>query len=178
MPASQTPSAPSNILPPLGGVQVVYPNTGTFTPAGLNLFQQVWAGVFGGGGVTPGLFLLGFADGINFNLAGDKAIPITLPVGAIGWRAQAGMIFGTNGTFATARAGIYQLAFQGGVVLLGQTALSAITAVGFNTPGAVASSLTPGTSAIWKYTTVYLNVGTPEGATSQGNFYLYGYPVY
>lgn len=177
MPASNTPSAPSVILPPIGGVQVVYPSNGQFTPAGLNLFQQVWAGVFGGSGITPGLFLFGFLDGINFNVAGDKQINLTLPAGAIGWKSALGVVFGTSGSFSAAHAGIYSLAFQAGTTLVGQTALAGITATGFNAPGATAP-LTPDTTAIWNYKTVFVNVGTPQGATSQGNFYLYGYPVY
>lgn len=163
-------------LPPLSQVPFVNQNGGLTTPA-LNFLQQLWAAAFAGGGITPGVFLLGYLDNINFNLAGDKAVPLTLPAGALGWRAALGIVFGTNGTFATAKAGIYQLPFEAGVTLLGQTALSAISATGFNTPGAIAP-LTPGTTAIWNYTKVYVNVGTPEGATSQGNFYLYGYPIY
>lgn len=177
MPGVSAPTGSSTILPPVAGIQMVEPN-GTFTPAGLSLFQQVWAAVFGGGGVTPGLFLLGFLDNINFNVTGDKQVNLTLPVGATGWRAAVGMVFGTSGTFSAARAGIYQLAFQAGTTLLGQTALSGITATGFNTTGAVTPALTPDATAVWNYSTVFLNVGTKQNATSQGNFYLYGYPVY
>lgn len=173
MPAS---NSPAPIFPPISGVQMVKPD-GTLTIAGLNLFQQIWAGVFGGSGITPGLFLLGFSDGINFNVAGDKSIPISLPVGAIGWRAALGMVLGTAGSFSVVQAGIYSLSFRQGVALLGQTALASISALGLNVPNATAN-LTPNATAVWSYKTVYLNVGTPQGATSQGNFYLYGYPVY
>lgn len=177
MPASQNTSAASPAaLPPVAGVQVVQPN-GQFTPAGLSLIQQIWAGVFGGSGITPGLFLLGFSDKINFNVAGDKPINLTLPVGAIGWRTSLGLVYGTAGSFSAAHAGIYSLPFRQGVTLIGQTALSGITATGPNTPGAV-TILNPDVTAIWTYTTVYFNVGTAQGATSQGNFYLYGYPAY
>ena len=153
------------------------PPTGILTPVGLNLFQQIWQGVFGTGAVIPGMILLGYLDGINFNVLGDKPITLTRPVGAIGWRAAVGLVYGTNGSFSTATAGIYSLAFQQGAVLLGQTALSGITTAGINTPGAVAT-WTPNQSAIWNYTTIYLNVGTAQGVVSQGNFYLYGYPVF
>ena len=54
---------------------------------------------------------------------------------------------------------------------------SGITATGPNTSGA-STSLTPGTTQIWTPSTIYLNVGTAQGGTSQGNFYLYGYPVF
>lgn len=173
MPAS---TSPAPIFPPVSGVQMVKPD-GTLTIAGLNLFQQIWGGVFGGSGITPGLFLLGFSDNINFNVAGDKMIPLSLPVGSIGWRPSIGIVLGTAGSFSVAQAGIYQLAFRQGVTLVGQTALSAITSVGLNVPNATAG-VTPATTAVWSYSTIYLNVGTPQGATSQGNFYLYGFPVY
>ena len=176
MPATTNPSAPGNILPPIANTPIVDQN-GILTSAGLNLIQQIWTGVFGSGAVVPGLFLLGYLDAINFNVAGDKEISLTLPPGSIGWRAALGMVLGTSGAFTTAKAGLYSLAYQQGIALIGQTALSGITATGLNTPGAV-TSLNPGLTAVWKYDTIYLNVGTAQGAASQGNFYLYGYPVY
>jgi hypothetical protein len=163
-------------LPPLSFGPFVNQADSLTLPA-LSFLQELWTAAFAGGGITPGLFLLGYLDNINFNLAGDKQISLSLPAGALGWRSALGMVFGTSGSFSTAEAGIYQLPFKAGVTLLGQTALSGITATGFNTAGAVAP-LTPGTTAIWKYTTIYVNVGTAQGAASQGNFYLYGYPVY
>jgi len=163
-------------LPPLSFAPFVN-QADILTAPALNFLQQLWAAAFAGGGITPGLFLFGFLDGINFNVAGDKTIALTLPAGAIGWRSALGLVFGTSGSFSTAQAGIYSLPFQQGTMLLGQTALSGIGATGFNAPGAV-TALTPGTTAIWNYKTVYLNVGTAQGAASQGNFYLYGYPVY
>ncbi len=175
MPGIPAPASTA-ILPPVGGVQMVEPN-GTFTPAGLGLFQQLWTAVFSGGAVTPGAFLLGFLDNINFNVKKDNQIVLNLPVGAVGWRPLLGMVWGTQGSFTTAKAGIYSVAFEQGTTLLGQTALSAITAVGFNVANVVAN-LTPTATAIFNFKTIYLNVGTAQGATSQGNFYLYGYPVY
>lgn len=164
-------------LPPLSFGPFVNQADVLTVPA-LNFLQQLWAAAFAGGGITPGLFLLGFSDDINFNVAGDKPITLTLPAGTIGWRAALGMVYGTAGSFSTAQAGIYSVAFQQGKTLLGQTALSGITATGINTAGAVTTAITPNQTAIWNYTTIYLNVGTPQGAASQGNFYLYGYPVY
>lgn len=164
------------VLPPLTAVPFAT-QAGILTPAGLNLLQQIWAAAFGLGGVTPGVLLLGYVDGVNFNVAGDNQVTLALPVGAIGWRATVGLIFGTNGSFSAAHAGLYSLPFKQGTALSGQTALSGITATGFNTAGAVAT-FTPPQTAIWNYSTAYLNVGTPQGATSQGNFYLYGYPVF
>ena len=175
MPPSNTPTT-SNILPPISSTPIV-DSRGILTPAGLNLFQQMWAGVFGGSGITPGVFLLGLSNNVNFNVSGDTPIALTLPTGAIGWRAALGLIYGTQGAFSAAHAGLFQLAFQQGTILLGQTALSGISAVGANTPGA-ALAFTPGQTAIWTYKTIYLNVGTPQGATALGNFYLYGHPVY
>lgn len=162
------------VLPPLTGLSIV-DNQGHLTPAGLNLFQQIWTAAFGSGQAAPNL--LGYAAGINFNIAKDTQINLTLPTGAIGWRTALGMVLGTSGSFSTAKAGIYSVAFQQGATLVSQTALSGITATGLNTPGAV-TTLNPGLTAIWTYSTIFLNVGTPQGAMSQGNFYLYGYPVF
>lgn len=163
-------------LPPLSFGPFVNQAAALTIPA-LSFLQELWTAAFAGGGITPGVFLLGYSDAINFNVAGDKPINISIPAGAIGWRASLGLVFGTSGSFSAAQAGLYSLAFEKGAVLLGQTALSGITATGLNTPGAVAT-LTPGQTAIWTYNTIYLNVGTAQGGTSQGNFYLYGYPVY
>ena len=163
-------------LPPLSFGPFVNQNAELTIPA-LNFLQQMWTAAFAGGGITPGLFLLGYSDGINFNLAGDKPITLSIPAGAIGWRAALGLVYGTSGSFSAAEAGLYSSAFQQGSVLLTQTALSGITATGVNTLGAT-TALTPGTTAVWNYSTIYLNVGTAQGATSQGDFYLYGYPLY
>ena len=49
MPGPQTPAASSSaVLPPVSGIPIV-DNLGHFTLAGLNLFQQLWAGIFGSG---------------------------------------------------------------------------------------------------------------------------------
>jgi hypothetical protein len=162
------------VLPPIFGAPIV-DGQGHLTTIGINLFQQIWTAAFGGGQSAPNL--LGYLDAINFNVAKDNQINLILPTGAIGWRTALGMIFGTNGSFTTAKAGIYSVGFQQGVTLVGQTALSGITATGLNTAGAV-TTLNPNVTAIWTYKTIFLNVGTAQGATSQGNFYLYGYPVF
>jgi hypothetical protein len=164
------------VVPPLTGIPFVGPG-GELTPAALNIIQQIWAAAFGLGGITPGLLLLGSLDQVNFNIAGDNQIVLALPSGAIGWRAALGLIFGTQGSFSAAHAGLYPLAFAQGTALIGQTALSGITATGFNTAGAV-TPFTPGLTAIFNYSTLFLNVGTIQGGTSMGNFYLYGYPVF
>jgi hypothetical protein len=165
------------VLPPIGQAPFLNPQILTLTPASLALLQQIWNAAFGLGGITPGLLLLGYKDSINFNVTGDNAIALALPTGAIGWCAQFGLVFGTQGSFSAAHASLYQLPFTGGHQLVGSTALSGITTTGFNAPGAV-TALTPGAITIWNYTTVYLNVGTAQGGTSLGNFYLYGYPVF
>jgi hypothetical protein len=166
------------VLPPIGQAPFLNPQILTLTPASLALLQQIWTAAFGLGGITPGLLLLGYSDNINFNVAGDTQISLALPSGAIGWRASLAMVFGTQGSFNTARAGIYRDAFQQGTALAGQTALSGITGTGFVVSGATTDVLTPDTSVIWNYSTVYLNVGTPQGGTALGNFYFYGYPVF
>lgn len=162
------------VLPPLTGIPIV-DNEGRLLSNGLNLFQQLWTAAFGSGSAAPNL--LGYSDAINFNVVGDTAISLSLPTKAIGWRSALGMVFGTSGIFTTATAGIYSVASQQGAMLVGQKALSGITATGFNATGSVVT-LNPDSTAIWTYSTIYLNVGTAQNGASLGNFYLYGYPVF
>ena len=162
------------VLPPLTGIPIV-DNEGRLTSIGINLFQQIWGAAFGSGSAAPNL--LGYSDAVNFGVTGDTPITLSLPTKAIGWRSALGMVFGTSGSFTVARAGLYSVASQQGSVLVGQTALSGITAIGFDATGAVVS-LNPNTSAIWTFNTIYLNVGTAQNGASLGNFYLYGYPVF
>lgn len=165
------------VLPPIGQAPFLNPQILTLTPASLALLQQIWTAAFGLGGITPGLLLLGYSDNVNFNVAGDTQISLALPSGAIGWQAANALVFGTQGSFTTAKAGLYSLANQGGTTLLAQRALSAITTTGFNVSSAVAG-MTPGGSVIYNFTSIFLNVGTAQGGTSLGNFYFYGYPVF
>ena len=51
MPGPTTPAVASVVLPPISGTAIV-DQSGHLTSAGLNLFQQIWAGVFGTGGVA------------------------------------------------------------------------------------------------------------------------------
>jgi|GEM_PF-3718374 hypothetical protein len=162
------------ILPPLTGISIL-DTEGRLTSVGINLFQQIWTAAFGSGSAAPNL--LGYSDAINFGVTGDTAITLSLPTKAIGWRSALGMVFGTSGSFTAAKAGLYSAASQQGTVLVGQTALSNITATGFNAASTI-TDLNPNPTAIWTYSTIYLNVGTAQGGTSLGNFYLYGYPVF
>src|SRR5580704_17782785 len=116
-------------LPPLSFGPFVN-QAGTLSLAALAFLQELWTAAFAGGGVTPGLFLLGYSDDINFNVAGDNPITLALPAVAIGWRANTAIVFGTSGAFSTAQAGLYSQPFQNGVTLKGQTALSELTATG------------------------------------------------
>lgn len=51
MPGPQNPAVASTVLPPVTATPIV-DNNGILTVAGLNLFQQIWAGVFGGDGAA------------------------------------------------------------------------------------------------------------------------------
>lgn len=55
MPGPQTPAIAGAVLPPISGAAIVDQN-GHLTPVGLNLFQQIWAGVFGSGGIAEQFF--------------------------------------------------------------------------------------------------------------------------
>jgi hypothetical protein len=139
----------------------------------------------GGIQTSPAVMLLGYADGINCNATGDTPIPLTLPSGAIGWRVTGGTTANssafwyqaTGSSATTAKIGIYSAASQGGTQLLGQTNPN-LSASGTNTASAVTGTITPGINTLWTFTTIYLNVGTAQGATCTGNFYLYGEPAF
>src|SRR6185437_365230 len=105
-------------LPPITWTPFVN-QQGILSPAALNFLQQIWNAAFGLGGITPGVLLLGYKDQVNFNVAGDNQVALALPSGAIGWRPQLGVIFGTEGSFSAAHAGLYSLPFTQGTLLAG-----------------------------------------------------------
>lgn len=65
--SSQTPSAVFPVAPPVAGLAIIDTRTGRFTPTGLNLFTQLWAGLQGKGGVKQDTSTL-------FNMSGDATI--------------------------------------------------------------------------------------------------------
>lgn len=78
--SAQVPSAVFPIAPPVAQISMVDPRTGHFTPMGINLFTQLWAGLQGKGGVKDDTTVL-------FNMSGDATISndgvLTISVGAI-----------------------------------------------------------------------------------------------
>jgi len=116
--------------------------------------------------------------GINFNATGDTPITITLPSGFTTYNLTSAIVIGSSGTFGTGKIGIYTAVSQGGQVLVNQTSPS--LTVGTNTIGNGQSlSLAANVSGTaLTLTTLYLNVGTAQGATSTGNVILSIRPLY
>jgi hypothetical protein len=110
-------------------------------------------------------------DNVNCNATGDTSFTVPLPSGVSNWRIKTYFTQGLTGTFTTAKFGLYSAASQGGTALLGQTALSAITTTALNTAGNGTQSSGAGGTA-YNFTTLYLNIGTPQGSTCTMNAYL------
>jgi hypothetical protein len=108
---------------------------------------------------------------VNCNATGDTSFTVPLPSGVSNWRIKTYFTQGLTGTFTTAKFGLYSAASQGGTALLGQTALSAITTTALNTAGNGTQSSGAGGTA-YNFTTLYLNIGTPQGSTCTMNAYL------
>lgn len=124
----------------------------------------------------PSAVLLGYAKAINLNAIADTAITLTIPAGAT-FRIQAGVLVnnGTTASLTTARVGVFSAAGGGGSALFADQAVSAITTNAVNTNAASLNLAIALGAAALNFTTVYLRVGTAQGAAASGDFYLYGF---
>lgn len=82
MSGSGNPSVPARagnpIVPPLANIQVINPQTGIFTPAGLGLIQQMWAAIAGSGGAVDYidfLLALSLSPPYSYSSPTDAALP-------------------------------------------------------------------------------------------------------
>ena len=108
---------------------------------------------------------------VNFNVTGDTVITVRIPAAHYSVRRLA--VKGLTGTFGTAKAGLYTAASAGGAVIAAQQTIT-ISSVADNTVGDE-FVLTLGLISLTE-TTLYLNIGTPQGAAATGNVYLYLQP--
>lgn len=121
--------------------------------------------------LNQGYILGGRAAGVSCNTAGDTAITISSP--STNWTVASLLAVMQTGAGGTARVGVYSAVSQGGTVLATQQALPAASGVNI---ASTVSSLT-NTAGFYAFTTVYLNVGTPQGATCTVNFYVFLRPL-
>lgn len=102
--------------------------------------------------------------GLNINATGDTTIPVTLPTGFTRYRVWALTALNASIVPTLGKIGLYTAASQGGLALLAQTLLTAITTTATETAGAVASLSMTVTTAMLTDANLYLNVGTANGA--------------
>lgn len=128
-----------------------------------------------------GMVLLGFADNINGNVAGDTQIAINLPPGMsnYGFTSAANVsmrAWGQSGSFSTVGIGLFTQANKGGTTLLALTGMNTIVATGSGTFGSLLGFAPATTSIVLNNTALFLNVATTQGGTCTFNFYIYGFP--
>jgi hypothetical protein len=129
-----------------------------------------------GGTAKPyGLFLAGFADNVNCNATGDTAITITSPT--TNYKIQSIQVQGISGAWSSAQIGLFTGASQGGTTISSQAAISTIN----NANAATSSSLFTTAQALTNYflnnTTLFLNVGSAQGAACVINYYIYAFAM-
>lgn len=107
---------------------------------------------------------------VNFNSAGDTPFNISLPVGLSTYYLNHCFVIGVSGTFTTATLGVYSAPSRGGTILATLTPLSSITTTIANASGKMMLLPLPGGSTnVYDFTTLYINVGTAQGSLSTGH---------
>ncbi len=117
------------------------------------------------------------ALGVNLNALGDTQVAIPPPSAGI-TRYHVGTVYVENAStsLTTAKLGVYTAASQGGVAIVAQSALSSITTSAANTIGNEAQ-LTPSSTLSLNLSTLYINVGTAQGAAATADVVLQIIPL-
>ncbi|MGA3308680.1 MAG: hypothetical protein ABSD08_08700 [Xanthobacteraceae bacterium] len=127
--------------------------------------------------VSQGLIAISVGS-VNLNSTGDTAITINLPTGITNYKVLEMLVWNASTSLTTAKMGLYTAASQGGTNVIAQTALSAVTNTSANSTSSSTSIAGSGVATIWlTATTLYLNVGTAQGATATANFTLLILPL-
>lgn len=128
-----------------------------------------------GGLFSP--FMAGKAKNIDLNATGDTTLTLTLPTGAIGYRVQTIWCYAPTGSaFSTARFGIYTGPGATGTTIM-SSAAPAPSASGVNAAGAIGTQTVASLTTVYTATTLYINVGTPQGSAATMNIYFIVHPV-
>ena len=110
--------------------------------------------------------LLAFYQGVNVNATGDTVLPIINS----STYSVANVIFTNASTsLTTAAAGLFTAPSAGGTGIVSNAALSALTG------STVVSQRTVASTAAQTGQSLYINVGTAQGATATMDVYVYGY---
>jgi len=111
--------------------------------------------------------LLAVATGVNVNATGDQAV---LPIINSTNYSVSNVVFTNASTsLTTAAAGLFTAPSAGGTGVVANAALSALTG------STVVSQRTVASTAIQSGQSLYLNVGTAQGAAATMDVYVYGY---
>lgn len=118
---------------------------------------------------TPGQ-VIAVARGVNLNATGDTPVTVQLPPGATRYGFNQVHVLNPSTSITTAQLGVYTGASQGGVTVVTQTALSGLTTTGPATAGSMVNlniaASAQSNSVYFTNTTLYINVGTPQGSAS------------
>jgi hypothetical protein len=111
--------------------------------------------------------------GVNVNALGDTVLTVPLPSGIGKYLVVGVWALNASISLTAARAGLYTAAAQGGIAIIPQTALAALTAAAVGAAGS-AMLLTPATANTAFHTAnpLYLNIGTVQGAAATADFVL------
>ena len=113
------------------------------------------------------------AIAVDFNTAGDNAIPIKLPVWATRYIVDSVRISNASHTLVTATAGVFTAASGGGVAVV--TAASAITvsatadATNNNAQAMTINNSNTESYLLASQPNLYFRIGTPEGVAATAN---------
>jgi hypothetical protein len=119
------------------------------------------------------------ATGVDFNAgAADTEVAVYLPAGASRFRVQSASVSGASGSLTTATVGIFTAAGGGGETIAADQAITVSTAAEDTNNNCMALALTHANTESYDVDTLYVRVGTPEGAAATGDVtvYLYAAP--
>lgn len=112
--------------------------------------------------------LLAIAKAANVNALGDTAMPV---INANSYSVFQIVLTNASISLTTAAAGVFTAAAAGG------TAIKANAALATNTGPTVVIQATVAATAVQTAQTLYVNVGTAQGAPATVDVYVYGYDL-
>jgi hypothetical protein len=110
------------------------------------------------------------AKGVNLNATGDTIVAVALPAGFTRYTIVGINVSHASVSLTTAHVGLFTAASQGGTAIAAEQALSGITATAAAT-AANGIALALALSNIWlSGASLFLNVGTAQGAAATADF--------
>jgi Major tropism determinant N-terminal domain len=110
---------------------------------------------------------------VNLNTLADTSFTVPLPAGVTTYTINTVQVLkGSIAAIATAKIGLYTAASQGGVAIVSQTALALTSNSSGVAGGAQQFTINNQTTAFYNSATLFLNVGTVQGAASTADFLI------